>query len=84
MRLAALKAQTDEGDGPIYVHGSATLAQGLLAAGLVDRLHLLVFPLLLGAGKKLFAESGEKVNLQLVETATYGNGVTLQVLDVVR
>lgn len=82
--VAALKERADEGDGPIYVHGSATLAQGLLAAGLVDRLHLLVFPLLLGAGKKLFAETGGKVNLQLVETATYGNGVSLQVLDVVR
>lgn len=82
--VAALKARTDEGDGPIYVHASATLAQGLLAAGLVDRLHLLVFPLLLGKGKRLYSDVGEKVNLQLVETATYGNGVTLQVLDVVR
>lgn len=82
--VASLKARTDEGDGPIYVHASATLSQGLLAAGLVDRLHLLVFPLLLGSGKKLFADSGEKVRLELVEHAAYANGVTLQVLDVLR
>ncbi|CAB4728451.1 unannotated protein [freshwater metagenome] len=82
--VRALKERTDEGEGPIYVHASATLAQGLLAAGLVDRLHLLVFPLLLGRGKRLFSDAGGKVTLQLVETATYSNGVTLQVLDVVR
>ncbi len=82
--VRALKERTDEGEGPIYVHASATLAQGLLAAGLVDRLHLLVFPLLLGSGKRLFSDTGSKVNLRLVESATYGNGVTLQVLDVVR
>lgn len=82
--VAALKERTDEGEGPIYVHGSALLSQGLLAAGLVDRLHLLVFPLLLGSGKKLFADTGEKVNLSLVEHAAYANGVTLQVLDVER
>ena len=80
--VAALKERTDEGDGPIYVHASAKLSQGLLAAGLVDRLHLLVFPLVLGVGKKLFADDGVKVKLSLVEHAAYANGVTLQVLDV--
>ena len=78
--VAALK----QGDGgPILVHGSPTLAQGLAAAGLVDRYHLLVFPLLLGGGKKLFAD-GDKTELALVEHAAYGNGVQLNVLDVVR
>ena len=73
-----------QGDGgPILVHGSATLAQGLAAAGLVDRYHLLVFPLLLGGGKRLFAE-GDKTPLALVEHAAYGNGVQLNVFDVVR
>ena len=46
--------------------GSATLAQGLAAAGLVDRYHLLVFPLVLGSGKRLFGE-GDKTKLALVE-----------------
>ncbi|MGO7983301.1 dihydrofolate reductase family protein, partial [Rhizobium johnstonii] len=49
-------AELRNGDGDaIIVHGSATLAQGLAAAGLVDRYHLLVFPILLGSGKRLFA-----------------------------
>ncbi len=69
--------------GEIHVHGSATLAQGLAAAGLVDRYHLLVFPLLLGSGKRLFAE-GDKTKLALVEHAAYSNGITLQRYEVVR
>jgi dihydrofolate reductase len=78
--VAALK-ETDGGE--IHVHGSATLAQGLAAAGLVDRYHLLVFPLLLGGGKRLFGD-GDKTRLSLVEHAAYSNGITLQVYDVVR
>ena len=78
--VAALK----EGEGgTILLHGSATLAQGLAAAGLVDRYHLLVFPVLLGGGKRLFAD-GEKTRLALVEHATYSNGVQMVVYDVVR
>lgn len=80
--VAALK-QTE--GGPIIVHGSATLAQGLAAAGLVDRYHLLVFPVLLGAGKRLFAAPDEdKTKLAVVEQETYVNGIVKQVLDVVR
>ena len=78
--VAALK-ETEGGE--IHVHGSATLAQGLAAAGLVDRYHLLVFPLLLGSGKRLFGEGG-KTKLALSEHAAYSNGITLQVYDVVR
>ena len=59
------------------------LAQGLAAAGLVDRYHLLVFPVLLGGGKRLFAET-DKTRLRLAEHAAYSNGITLQVYDVVR
>lgn len=80
--VAALK-ESDE-PGPIIVHGSATLAQGLAAAGLVDRYHLLVFPLLLGGGKRLFATDADKTKLDVVEQETYGNGITKLVLDVVR
>ena len=69
--------------GEIHVHGSATLAQGLAAAGLVDRYHLLVFPVMLGSGKRLFGE-GEKTRLSLVEHAAYSNGITLQRYDVLR
>lgn len=79
--VAALK-ETEGGE--IHVHGSATLAQGLLAAGLVDRLHLLTFPLVLGGGKRLFAEDGGKTAFTLVEHATYANGIQLSVLEVAR
>ncbi len=69
--------------GEIQVHGSPTLARGLAAAGLVDRYHLLVFPLVLGGGKRLFGE-GDKTRLALTEHAAYANGITLQIYDVVR
>ncbi len=80
--VAALK-QTE--GGPISVHGSATLGAALADAGLVDRYHLLVFPLLLGAGTRLFSESDkDTTRLQLVEHEVYGNGVQKQVFDVLR
>jgi len=80
--VAALKET--EG-GPIAVHGSAALGASLADAGLVDRYHLLVFPLLLGAGTRLFSESDkDATKLQLVEHEVYSNGVQKQVLDVVR
>lgn len=74
-----------DGDGgPIIVHGSATLVQALLAARLVDRLHLLVFPVVLGFGKRLWAPNGPEVKLTAREAQTYANGVTKLVYDVVR
>ncbi|WP_420312790.1 dihydrofolate reductase family protein [Streptomyces sp. YS-B37] len=80
--VAALK-ETD--GGPITVHGSAALNHGLADAGLVDRYHLLVHPLLLGAGKRLFpATDKDTQKLKLVEHAVYANGLQLNVLDVVR
>ncbi|GAA1924243.1 dihydrofolate reductase family protein [Nocardioides lentus] len=79
--VAALK---QEHDGQIQVHGSARLAQGLAAAGLVDAYHLLTFPVVLGSGKRLFDDGAEQPRLRPVEQATYGNGVTLGVYDVVR
>ena len=78
--VAALK-ETEGGE--IHVHGSATLAQGLARAGLVDSYTLLVFPILLGSGKRLFGE-GDKTRLSLVEHAAYTNGITLQRYEVVR
>ncbi len=81
--VAALK-ETEGGE--IHVHGSPTLAQGLAAAGLVDRYHLLVFPIMLGSGKRLFTdgEAPAKTKLALIEHAAYSNGITLQRYDVVR
>lgn len=82
--LDAVRELKETEGGPIIVHGSGTLARSLAARGLVDRYHLLTFPLLLGAGKRLFAEDGDRfTRLDLVEDATYSNGVRLLVLDVV-
>ncbi|MFF8836312.1 dihydrofolate reductase family protein [Streptomyces sp. NPDC015130] len=80
--VAALKET--EG-GPIIVHGSATLNRALSDAGLIDRYHLLVFPLLLGAGKRLFSTTDKDTQkLKLVEHEVYANGLQKQVFDVVR
>ncbi|MFF9021446.1 dihydrofolate reductase family protein [Streptomyces eurythermus] len=80
--VAALKAT--EG-GPIIVHGSAALNRSLSDAGLIDRYHLLVFPLLLGAGKRLFSATDKDAQkLKLVEHETYANGIQKNVFDVVR
>lgn len=79
--VAALK---DTDGGPILVQGSATLGASLADAGLVDRYHLLVFPVLLGAGKRLFSVADKDMErLALVEHEVYGNGVQKQVFDVV-
>ncbi|MFD7992110.1 dihydrofolate reductase family protein [Streptomyces mexicanus] len=79
--VAALKRT--EG-GPIIVHGSATLNRGLSDAGLIDRYHLLVFPLLLGAGKRLFSTTDKDTQrLRLVEHEVYANGLQKNVFDVV-
>ncbi len=73
----------DTEGGPIIIHGSATLCRGLSDAGLIDRYHLLVFPLLLGAGKRMFSESDkDKQMLTLVESESYANGIQKLVYDV--
>ncbi len=72
------------GDGAIFVHGSAELARRLSDAGLVDRYHLLVFPVLLGAGKSLFSSADkDKQALSLRSSAVYPNGVVKLIYDVV-
>jgi dihydrofolate reductase len=71
--------------GPLLIHGCAALGASLADAGLVDRYHLLVFPLLLGAGKRLFSGADkDATKLALAESEAYGNGVQKQVWDVVR
>jgi dihydrofolate reductase len=78
-------AETTRTDGgAIFIHGSAELARTLSDADLIDRYHLLVFPVLLGAGKSLFSRGDrDKRRLALRDSASYSNGVTKLVYDVV-
>lgn len=64
-------------DGVILVAGSAQLVQGLLERDLVDELRLMVFPVLLGEGKRLFGDVTAKKPLNLVDSKTLGAGVAL-------
>lgn len=69
---------------PILVQGSATLARGLSDAGLIDRYHLLVFPWILGAGKRMWSQTDKpRQKVELVESETYSNGVQKLIYDVV-
>lgn len=67
----------DEVDGDIVVHGSAQLTQGLIEADLVDELRLMVFPVILGSGKRLFGEMSDKRALRLTESRTVGEGIAI-------
>ncbi len=64
-------------DGDVVVHGSASVAQQLLKHDLVDELRLMVFPVVLGTGKRLFGETSDKKPLRLAETKVVGDGVTI-------
>jgi dihydrofolate reductase len=70
----AIRRLKDQVDGDIYISGSRTLVRGLLADGLVDELHLFVFPVALGAGKRPFAD-GPTTKLALAASDVYDNGV---------
>ena len=64
-------------DGDIAVHGSASLVQSLLEHDLVDELRLMVFPVVLGTGKRLFGETTDKKRLRLVDSRLVGDGVNI-------
>jgi len=71
-------------EGPheeIQVAGSRQLAQTLLEHDLVDELRLMVFPVVLGAGKRLFGETSDKKRLRLTESRTVGDGVAILIYE---
>jgi dihydrofolate reductase len=72
--VAELK-QRDE--GPILVAGSATLVHSLIENDLVDELHLMVFPVIVGGGKRVFPENGGKKSFELSETRAFESGVVV-------
>ena len=72
---AALRRLKEDSEGDLYVSGSITLVRAMLADGLVDELHLFVYPLALGSGLRLFPEGEAQVKLALADSETYDNGV---------
>jgi dihydrofolate reductase len=66
-------------DGDIVVHGSAELVQELIERDLVDELHLMVFPVVLGTGKRLFGDTTDMKPLRLADSKTVGDGVQILV-----
>ena len=79
--VAALK---ESDGGPIIIHGSVTLNHALADAGLIDRYNLLVFPLLLGAGEKLFSDTDKDTQkLKLVDSEVFSNGIQKNIFDVI-
>ena len=75
--VAEITKLTEEQDGDIVVHGSAQLVQSLIDNDLVDELRLMVFPVVLGTGKRLFGDPGDKKTLKLVDSKVVGDGVVI-------
>ncbi|HEX2110399.1 MAG TPA: dihydrofolate reductase family protein [Gaiellaceae bacterium] len=71
----AIRRLKNEVDGDLYVSGSGTLVRAMLADGLVDELHLFVYPLTRGAGPRLFPEDAAPSKLSLATCESYENGV---------
>ncbi len=71
----AIRTLKDETDGDIYISGSGTLVRALLEDGLVDHLHLFVYPLALGKGDRLWGDGVDPTKLALTEHEVYDNGV---------
>jgi dihydrofolate reductase len=69
-QVAGLRAELD-----ILVYGSRSVSRALIEEGLVDALRLLVYPVVLGAGERLFGETQDKIPLRLVEARPFGEGV---------
>ena len=68
-------------DGDIVVHGSPQLAQTLIEHDLVDAIHLQVYPIIVGAGKRLFADTSTTKRLSLTEARVVGDGVQLLIYE---
>jgi dihydrofolate reductase len=74
----------DQPGGDILVHGSAELTYTLLEHDLVDEWRLMIYPIVVGAGKRCFGDPGEAVDLKLVDSRTVGDGVAILIYQPVR
>lgn len=79
--VAAVAELKSRPGGELQLHGSATLAQSLLAAGLIDEMRLVVTPTVLGAGRRLFPAEGPAVGMRVVEANTMPGGLTILVFE---
>jgi dihydrofolate reductase len=77
--VAEASALRERLGGDIVVHGSAQLAQALLEHDLVDELRLMLYPLVLGTGKRLFGETSDKKRFELGDARPVGDGITILV-----
>jgi dihydrofolate reductase len=68
-------------EGDILVAGSQTLVHSLMENDLVDRYHLMVFPVVLGSGKRAYPETTERRNLKLVDSQAFGSGAVVLVYE---
>jgi dihydrofolate reductase len=74
----------DSSAGNVAVHGSSQLVQALLEHDLVDELRLMVYPVLLGSGKRLFGETSDKKRVRLTDTQQVGDGVVIHIYESAR
>ena len=79
--VSKLKQQLD---GDILVYASSQLVHTLMEHGLVDELRLTVYPVVLGAGERLFGETSDKKSMRLLGTRTIGNGLGYLTYELVR
>ncbi len=76
---AAIRELKAKPGGELQVHGSGTLARWLLANNLVDEIALLICPVVVGQGTRLFPDTGPDIALDLVDSRAFPKGITLQV-----
>jgi dihydrofolate reductase len=78
---AQVRKLKEEFDGELQVPGSHRLVQELIEADLVDQVNLMVFPVILGTGKRAFEETPERRNLRLTESKVVGDGVLVLIYE---
>jgi dihydrofolate reductase len=81
---SAVRKLKERTDGDILVHGSAELTYALMEHDLVDEWRLMMFPIVVGAGKRFFGDPGKAVDLRLVESRAVGEGVAIMTYEPVR
>ena len=78
---AQVRALKDEFDGELQVPGSHRLVQELIESDFVDQINLMVFPVILGTGKKLFEEQPERRRMRLKDSKVVGEGVAVLIYE---